>query len=208
METAAQHEQVRMQTEQNNSAVTQKECVDAVAANPMYAVIASKIHISSTDQNFPLETLNDTALPTREEIKKIYLIYGDIQQCRQITLDAATKTHPLLVLSYVQMFSALDRLWADFARGKMSWGKFNEGRKAIYEENKARLVQVSMQISGQLQNQHQSEIEQRQRAAQAFSQWVVPQQALAIQQQAVDAANRPRIINCNYFGNTASCSSN
>src|ERR1700737_1213700 len=62
-------------------------------------------------------------------------------------------------------------------------------------ESQTRFTQASMQINGQLQNQHQSEMEQRQRAAAAMSQWALQQQAIAAQQQAIDVANRPRTIN-------------
>jgi hypothetical protein len=206
--TGAQRELARMQTVQADSAAAYNQCADPVFQNPEYSGITKKTHLSTNDPNFPLEMLNDTTLPSKEQTKNIYAIYGDIQPCRQIILDAASKTSPLLVLTWVQTFSKIDQLWADFAKGKMTWGKFNTDRKAIYEDNKVRLVQASMQINGQLQSQHQSEIEQRQRAAEAFSQWAAQQQAFALQQQAINAANRPRVINCNYFGNTATCNSN
>jgi hypothetical protein len=45
---------------------------------------------------------------------------------------------------------------------------------------------------GALQNQHQFEVQQRQRAAEAFQQWSYQQQALANQQRAINAMNHPR----------------
>jgi hypothetical protein len=208
METAAQREQVRLRTEASNTNASGKECIEAATAKPAYSGIMRKTYLSTADQNWPLAMLNDATLPTKEEIKQIYALYSDIQECRTIILDGANKTHPLITMAWVQTFSDADRNWAEFTKGKMTWGKFNERRKADSLESQTRFTQASMQINGQLQNQHQSEMEQRQRAAAAMSQWALQQQAIAAQQQAIDAANRPRTINCNYYGNSATCNSN
>jgi hypothetical protein len=42
-------------------------------------------------------------------------------------------------------------LWAEFAKGKMTWGQFNTGRKSIIEESRARMVQTNMRIGSQLE---------------------------------------------------------
>src|ERR1700750_1569930 len=115
--------------------------------------------------------LNDETRPSKEEIKQVYALYSDMQDCRKLVLDGASKTHPAVMMAWVENFSNSDKLWAEFTRGKMPGGKFNEGRKSLAVEGQARLTQAGAQINGQLQNQHQSEVEQRQRAAQAFSQW-------------------------------------
>jgi hypothetical protein len=91
--------------------------------------------------------------------------------------------------------------------GKLTWGQFNQGRRDITTQTQGKLVQANMQIGSQLQNQHQYEVQQRQRAAEAFAQWSYQQQQLNQQQQMINAVNRPRTINCDYFGNTAQCNS-
>jgi hypothetical protein len=209
METGAQTELTRMKSELANANAGSKECLDDAYAKPEYSSIRAKSYFSTTDQNWPLPMLNDDSLPSKEQIKQLYAIYSDIQECRKVILDGASKTHPLLVMAWVQTFSDADKLWSEFTKGRIAWGgKFNEGRKNAVVESQARWMQAAAQINGQLQNQHQGEIEQRQRAAAAFSQWAAQQQALVIQQQAINAANRPRTINCNYIGNSATCNSN
>jgi hypothetical protein len=160
------------------------------------------------DPNFPLQMLTDEARPTKGEIKSIYGLYGDIQNCRQMVLADISKAHPLSVLALTDSYSKSDQLWAEFTKGKMTWGQFNAGRKSIIEESRKRMLQASMQIGSELEGQHQAEMQQRQQAAEAFSAWATQQQALAMQQQAINAADRPRIINCNYMGSTAQCTSN
>jgi len=208
METGAQVELARMNNEATTANASGTACLNAVFARPEYSSITTKSYFSTTDQTWPLAMLNDETRPSKEQIKQIYAFYSDVQECRKIILDGASKTHPALVMAWVQNFSNADKLWTEFTRGKMPWGKFNEGRKSLAVDGQARLMQATAQINGQLQNSHQAEVEQRQRAAEAFSNWANQQQAFALQQQAINAANRPRTINCNYFGNTASCNSN
>ena len=208
METGAQTEVSRMKSELSNANAASKECLDSAFEKPQYSSIRAKSYFSTTNQSWPLPMLNDETLPSKEQIKQLYALYSDIQECRKIILDGASKTHPLLVMAWVQTFSESDRLWSEFTKGKTTWGKFNEARKNAAVEAQSRWMQAAAQINGQLQNQHQGEVEQRQRAAAAFSQWAAQQQALALQQQAINAANRPRTINCNYFGSTATCNSN
>jgi hypothetical protein len=152
--------------------------------------------------------LTDETRPTKDEIKSIYALYGDVQTCRSLVLAGLSKAHPVLVLAITEGYSKSDQLWSEFAKGKMTWGQFNTGRKSIIEESRTRMVQTNMQIGSQLEGQHQAEVQQRQRAAEALSAWAAQQQAFALQQQAINAANRPRIINCNYVGSSTQCTSN
>jgi hypothetical protein len=138
----------------------------------------------------------------------LYNLYDEAQHCRKIALDGAAAVHPLLVAALVEYFSDVDRVWIDAAKGNLSWGKFNDSRQSAYHQFQDKYAQISAQIGTQLQNQHQFELEQRQRAAAAMQQWASQQQQIAVQQQAIAAANRPHMINCNYFGNTATCNSN
>jgi hypothetical protein len=137
----------------------------------------------------------------------LYKLHGEKQTCRQITLDAAGRAHPLRMVVFVEQFAASDKLWADIATGKSTWAEFNQGLKEIGVAAQGKMAQADVQIVTGLANQHMGEIAQRQRAAAAFQQWAYQQQVLYQQQQAINAINSPRTINCNYFGNTARCNS-
>jgi hypothetical protein len=202
METAAQIEGARIQKEASTSGANGKECLRSAFAKPQYAEIKTKTYFSVEDRDWPLQTLNDDSLPTKGQIKQLYALYADIQTCRKIILDGANKIHPALTLAWVQNFSESDKYWADFTGGKnkMTWGQFNQGLKGAGVDGQARLTQAAAQIDGHLQAGHRYEMEQRRKAAEAMSE-------LAVQQQAILAANRPRMTSCNISGNTALCSS-
>jgi hypothetical protein len=204
--TAAQVESSRMQKVVAETKTSGQACTQTISNNPQYAPLASKTALG-TDQ-YSLEMLTNKSIPSKSEIALIYKLYGDIQGCRRIILDGLSKVHPLAVAPAIESFNESDKLWAELASGKLTWGKFNEDRKTGATQLTLKLNQAGQQIDAQLQNQHQLEIEQRQQAAAAIQQWSYQQQALANQRAAINAANRPIMTNCNYTGTTANCTSN
>jgi hypothetical protein len=204
--TAAQREAARIQSVGADAKTASDACFENVANNADYAPLKSKTALNSPQ--YSLQMLNDKTSPSKQEISLLYRVYEDNQECRKIVLDGASKMHPLVLLAYVDTFSESDKLWAGATAGRLTWGQFNQGRKDLSTQAQEKLIQANAQIGSQLQNQNQAELAQRQRAAAAFQQWSYQQQQLAVQRQAIAAANRPRTINCDYFGNTAQCTSN
>ena len=205
--TAAQREATRIQSVEAEYKASGDACIQSISNNPDYASIKLKTP-TDTPPQFLLQMLNDKTSPTKKEIALLYRVYSDIQECRKIYLDGAAKMHPLILTGLVEAYSANDKLWAQMTAGQLTWGQFNQGREDIYNQTREKQIQAVAQIGSQLQNQNQAELDQRQRAAAAFQQWAYQQQQIAVQQQAIAAANRPRMINCSYFGNAAQCTSN
>ena len=162
----------------------------------------------SSSPQFPLQYLTDQSKPTKAQIAVLYELYGDIQRCRKIELEGVAKANPLVVTVLINEYSAADHIWTDAVTGKLTWGKFNELRKALLADFEANLTEAKAKINAELQNEHQFEMEQRQRAVAAMQQWNYQQQQLHQNQQAINAANRSRTINCNYYGDTMQCTSN
>ena len=182
-------------------------CLAQVYSKPEYANLETKLYIG-TEFQFPLHYLTDPSKPNKSEIADLYNLWDELQPCRKIALEGASTVHALLFGAVVNYYSELDRLWIDAVKGNLTWGNFNESRQSAVRQFSDKLIQADTQIKSQLQSQHQFELEQRQRAAVAMQQWIYQQQQIAAERQAIAAANRPRIINCNYYGSTATCNSN
>jgi hypothetical protein len=203
--TGAQVESGRLQGVAQATRESSAACIRAIAENPTFAPIAAKTNLTSDP--FPLKMLADTTYPTKREIELLYQLHAASQECRKIHLDGASKYHPLMVTVFVNEFSESDKVWTQAVSGKLSWGKFNQAREDLRTQGAAKLTQANAEIISQLQNQHQFELEQRQRAAAALQQWSYQQQALANQQQAINSMNQPRTVNCNYVGSVLQCNS-
>jgi hypothetical protein len=207
--TVAQREATRMNDAFAQADIQSTSCTNSVYSNPDYAQIGKKLYFvtGSPSPQFPLQYLTDQSKPTKSEIALLYKLYGDIQGCRKIELEGIAKANPLVVTALISEYSTADRIWTDAVTGKLTWGKFNELRKALLADFQVNLAEVKAKINAELQNEHQFEIEQRQRAVAAMQQWTYQQQQLRQNQEAINAADRSRTINCNYYGDTMRCTS-
>jgi hypothetical protein len=66
---------------------------------------------------------------------------------------------------------------------------------------------MGLQLDGDLAQAHQYEIQQRQAALSALSQWAYQQQVVMQNQQMINAMNRPVMTSCRYIGATLNCAS-
>lgn len=204
--TGAQVEYARLQKAERDTTAAGTSCEGRATEKPDYDLLKKKMYLSPGTQ-FPLKYLTDNSYPTKKEIEALFKLHAELQECRRIYLEGASKTHPLVLTMLVDSFAQSDKLWAEAASGKMTWGKFNEGRKELTAQSQSQLAEANVRIGTQLQNQHAFEIEQRQRAMASLQQWSYQQQVLNNQQQYIDSLNKPRTINCRYVGTTLQCNS-
>jgi len=205
--TGVQIEAASMQKDAASTRESATACLQEVFSKPEFAGLSKKLYLSTLHQTVPPEYLNNDSNPTKPDIADLYRLHGDVQACRKIVLDGASARHPLILTVIVESYSESDRLYADAVSGKLTWGQFNEARQTLNTKGLARLTEADTRIRGELQGQHQFEVEQRQRAAEAMQQWAYQQQQLYQQQQMIAAASRPVMINCNYSGTTVHCNS-
>jgi hypothetical protein len=139
--------------------------------------------------------------------------YADMQPCRKITLEGAGRVHPAIVNALVNLFDASDTLAVEFVSARMTWGNYNQRRHSIAVQANQQINEAHTMIASQLQNQHQFEMEQRQRAIASLQQWAHQQQVLENQRLAIMAqghaaamASRPMTCNFNQMGpNSMTC---
>src|SRR5262245_8302518 len=173
-----------------------------------YAGLAKKMYLDpDLNRSMPVQYLTDESKPTKTEIADLYRLHADVQACRKILLDAASKVHPLILTALIESFTDNDRVWAEAASGKLTWGQFNEARERLALQATVKMTEVEGQIDAQLQRRDQFDVQQRQRAAAAMEQWTSQQQQLYRQHRVADVARQPRLINCNYAGDAANCAS-
>ena len=168
-------------------------CSQKIRDNPAYSYIRAKLGIG--DGAGATEADNNSAKLSPEEVALLYKFYADAQTCRQSELNAAAQ--PLKVIVLAELFAEADALWAQALRGELTWSQFNQRRKEISMAGETKLAEVA--------SNQQPDSQQRQRASRAFQEWLRQQQL--IRQLQVTSAVRPRIIVCDYLGDTPLCSS-
>ena len=183
-------------------------CTAKPYAKRRYARLAKRMYLDpDLNRSMPVEYLTDESKPTRTEIADLYRLHAEMQACRKILLDGASDVHPLILTALIESFSENDRVWAQAASGKLTWGQFNEARERLALQATVKMTEVEGQIDGRLQSREQFETQQRERATAAMQQWASQQQQLYQHQRMADVTSPPRTINCNYAGNAANCTS-
>jgi len=173
-----------------------------------YARLAKRMYLDpDLNRSMPVQYLTDESKPTRAEIADLYRLHAEVQACRKVLLDAASRVHPLILTALIESFAENDRIWAQAAAGKLTWGQFNEARERLALQATAKMTEVEGQIDSQVQTPAQFEAQQRQRAAAAMEQWTSQQQQLYRRDRMADAARQPRMINCDFSGDAANCTS-
>ena len=115
-------------------------------------------------------------------------------------LQGAAKVHPAYAAVFAESYAAADQQYAKLVRREISWGDYATFSVQRYAALRSEVAKTDQQVKAQLDNAHRYEIQQRQAAAAAFSQW-------AYQQQVIAAMNRPVSTNCTRIGYTVNCTS-
>jgi hypothetical protein len=186
-------------------------CLNEVYQKPEFAHLKTKMFLEPGSA--PLEYLSDKTLPTKSDIVDVYKLHAALQPCRKTFIEGVGRIHPAYVTIGANSFNDADKLWVDFASGRMTWGEFNQRRAELGRQLSQQSNEVAAMIASQLQNQHQFEMAQRQRALESLQQWAYQQQVLENQRLAIMAqghaaaiASRPMTCNFNQMGpNSITC---
>lgn len=194
--TQAQREAQAIRTNAHEIVQNLKTCADTAYNSPEFAPL--RAHIPLTLADVTLQQLSDPSFASSEEIRAILINYPELQQCRKNFLTGLSATEPSTVPIFAATFNRNDDDLLRLMQHKMTWGKYVRLVRDRAVETQAAVEEQEAQIFGQLRQEHQAELAQRQRAAEALAAW-------AQTQQLINAANQPVITNCNLFSNTVNC---
>jgi len=185
-----------MQTSNRGSVEQLKACVAEVHNSPEFSPIAAHIPANPTD--LTLQQLSDTSLATPEEVQAIFAVHPQLQACRKAFVSGLAQSEPSLVPILLASFNSNEDDLIALTEQKMTWGDYARRSRDRWAETVAALQAEDRRVVSGLKQEHQAEVEQRQRAGEAISRW-------AQTQQLINAANRPVFTNCNGFGNSFNC---
>jgi hypothetical protein len=133
-------------------------------SRPDYRELRTKLYFSLDDTEMPSQYRTDPSFPTKKQIADLYKWHTDVQGCRKVFLDRIEKWLPFVIANYAELYAEIDGLFVEAVSGKLSWGRFNEARKAASDRNKIRLADDA-RASANAQDKQQFAAEQRERAA-------------------------------------------
>lgn len=140
----------------------------------------------------------------KEDFLKLQVLHDP---CRRVALKGFGKVHPEMATLIASFYAENDELRAKLLKDKLTIGEANEIINNRIPKRKNAYNGVTHALHQQLNNSHQSEIKNRQRASAALQQTLYQQQILLQNQQAIDAARRPVNTHCSGWGNSINCTS-
>ena len=194
--TQAQRQFQTMKTGNEANAAQLKECSAAVYNSADYAPLRPHLPASLSDAT--LQQLSDSSLANPEEVHAVYVTHPQAQQCRKVFLTNLARTEPSLVPIFTASYNQADDDLLALIQRKLSWGDYLRHGRDRVAQLQAKAQAEDQRVVGELKQENQAELAQRQRAAEALAQW-------AQTQELINAANRPVITNCNAFGNSVNC---
>lgn len=178
---------------------------DRAAALPSYQALKDKL--PPLDGSPPsMELLTNASKPNVEDSSALLEFHREgLSPWRAVTLQDFAKVHPAYAAVAAEAYAAADQQYARLVRRESTWGEYATMSAQRTTAMRGALLRVDQQIKAELNNAHAYEIQQRQAAAAALSNWAYQQQVLLQNQQAINAANRPRMTNCQYVGTYLNC---
>jgi hypothetical protein len=120
-----------------------RACMETVAAKPENERLSGKLYLGANDV-YPAAYLANPDRPAANEIELLRVFHADLQECRKLQLAT---TQPSTRNAVVDSQRAEDRLWTQAITGRLTWGKFNAGRKDIASRLQARLAEQRAQTN-------------------------------------------------------------
>jgi len=194
--TQAQRQYQAMATNNKEVIAQFVSCATAVANAPEAVPIRAHVPLRATEAT--LSQLSDASHASKPEIDAIVDLHPRIKECEQAVLNGFLQSTPSFIPILTSSFNRGEDDVLLLIQQKITWGEYNKRRRDRATEVQAEIQSASQQIISGLQHQHETELAQRQRAAEALAQW-------AQTQQMINAMGRPVITNCNQFGGAVNC---
>jgi hypothetical protein len=194
--THAQRQFQAMKAGNQEHAAQMKACAAIVYNPPESAPLRPHLPLAISD--LTLQQLSDMSYATPAEVQAIFVTHPKLKECRKALLVATAQTEPALVPVIIASYNKNEDDLLAVIQQRMTWGEYASRVRDRTAEAQAALQTEDRRVVSGLQQEHQAEIAQRQRAADALAAW-------AQTQEMINAANRPVITNCNTFGSTLNC---
>ena len=194
--TQAQRQFQAMKTSNQDYLGEMKTCVTNVYNSPESAPLRDHRPLDPSD--ITLQQMSDKTFATPTEVQAIFAVHPLVQACRKAILNGLAQSEPSLVPILIALYNKGEDDLLVLIQQKMTWGDYVRRWRDRWTETQAALLAEDRNVVSGLQQEHQAEIAQRQRAAEALAAW-------AQTQEMINAANRPVITNCNAFGGMVNC---
>lgn len=203
--TAAQQRASEIRQSYQAAQASSAACYQQIRTSPRFQAILGKL--VSGAPPYSLGLLSDESRPNADERRQVIGLHEASLPCRQTAITGIGRVSPNLSVALSETYREEDRALLMLVQGTGSWGEANRIISDARQNFRGRQVSILQQMDRDLQQRHVAEINQRQRAMDSAAAAGLAMQQANIQQQMINAINRPVTTNCVRTGNMVNCNS-
>ena len=204
--TQSQKQVQIMRSQIDYFATESEKCNSPIEQTDIYRR-ANQIMILPVDDPDAFHKMTIDRFATQSEKDDLLQLHSMVSVCRKQNIENAGKIYPSLVGVVAHLYAENDAALARLMNDAITIGEANVLTNNARADFDTESYSAFRDINQELSSAHQSELQDRQRAAAFLQQWSFQQQLLMQNQQLINSVNKPTVTNCNYIGNTFSCRS-
>ncbi len=206
--TQAQQQYQQMNNQYLAAFNAMNNCFLPIMKLPVFERLSKRLILENNDPN-TVQKLANKDYVTDQEAEDMVNLSIIRKPCHKISIEEFGKVHPEYVVSLARIFTEADADVASAINKERTIGEINRRTLDRVNQWMAEFTQIGQRITANLNQAHQYERQQRQKAVQALQTWSYQQQQLNNQQRMINAINmmRPVTTNCSYVGNSIVCRS-
>lgn len=179
-------------------------CWERIKQTPEGRIVGQILLNRPNDPN-RIQKLANQRYVTENEIETILKLAKMESPCRNVLTEKLGAIHPSLVDVYAASFAETDEEIVALINHEITIGEKNKRKSKRETKYQREFQRIMQQITSQLNQSHQAELQQRERAGQNLQNWAYQQQLLLNYQQQQQQANRPLSMRCYPNGNAVTC---
>ena len=177
-------------------------CKREIRDNPVYSEINPKLFSGETSSP-SFEQITNKDMATEDERRLLISLHDQMIPCKKSALEKIGIVAPTLISPMVKIMDDSDREMLKLVEGNISWGEYTKLNKISSSANIEALQVAYTQLDRQLTLENQLEVEERQaevnnviNAAGVLLVWADRMAQMSLEQQRINATNKPIFTNC------------
>jgi hypothetical protein len=199
--TPAEREAKRVRAAASATFDQARQCLGEIGQSTEWQDLSA--HLPPLDGSEPRMSLRtDSRVPTAAQAAQLVKLFNDrLLPCQTLVVSNLQAVHPSLAVAVAEFNAAANQAYARLVSRQLTWGAYASLSATLNAQARANWAKAGQKVADELEARLNAEDQRRRQAlANAYN-------ALALyqNQQLLDAANRPRTVNCTRMAGYFNC---
>ena len=192
----------------DDGATKNRACRAAMKLDSSVLYTLNNILVENDNSSNKYTLLSSNQKLNKEMQQNFINFLNENSKCRALAMESASKIHSSFLIPMLESQRRADTLSAKLLSNEITIGEFNRGHQDSRSQFDREWATTWSIIDKELAENHNYEMQSRQRAALIMQNWSIQQQQLYQNQMLYNNLNRPVTTNCSVIGNFINCTTN